>query len=88
MTLTAPIPAAVSGPFGVKVVYMDEQWTHDDIAAHLGVKPHSVRRYRVRDSTFPAPDGYVGRTPWWRPEVIVAWAAARPGRTGRPPKDS
>ena len=61
------------------------QWTTADAAEYLGVTTDSLRRYRVRDETFPAPDGMLGRTPWWRPATIKAWQAKRPGRTGRPP---
>ena len=66
---------------------MSEQWTMVEVAAHLGVTYDSVRRYRVRDASFPAPDGKLGRTPWWRPDTIKAWQAARPGRIGRPRKE-
>lgn len=63
-----------------------EQWTVGKVATFLGVSPASVRKYRVRDGSFPPPDGVLERTPWWRPETIRAWQASRPGRTGRPRK--
>ena len=66
---------------------MSDQWTMAEVAAHLGIAAQSVRRYRVRDASFPAPDGKLGRTPWWRPDTIKAWQAARPGRIGRPRKE-
>ena len=65
---------------------MSDQWTMAEVAAHLGIAAQSVRRYRVRDASFPAPDGKLGRTPWWRPETIEAWSMDRTGRTGRPRK--
>lgn len=69
---------------------MDEQmndamWAVDDAAAFLGVKPTTVHSYRRRGGTFPEPDGYVGTTPWWKPERVIAWRDARPSRN-RPPK--
>ena len=66
---------------------MSDQWTMVEVAAHLGVTYDSVRRYRARDENFPPPDGKLGRTPWWRPDTIKAWQAARPGRIGRPRKE-
>lgn len=59
-----------------------DQLTTDDVAALAGVLPASVRRYRLR-GTFPRPDGYVGRTPWWRRRTVERWLATRPG-PGRP----
>jgi hypothetical protein len=52
------------------------------VAALAGIAPASVRRYRLR-GTFPEPDGYVGRTPWWRRRTILGWLAIRP-EPGRP----
>lgn len=52
-------------------------------AAVIADMPYdSFRRYRVR-GVVPEPDGYVGRTPWWRRETIEKWAAVRPRRGGR-----
>lgn len=64
----------------------DEQWVTKDVAAFLKITVASVRQYRVRDASFPPPDGQLGSTPWWHPGTIKAWHEARPGRTGRPPK--
>jgi hypothetical protein len=61
-----------------------DQWTMADVATHLGITADSVRRYRVRDASFPAPDGQLGRTPWWWPDTIKEWQSVRPGRIGRP----
>jgi predicted DNA-binding transcriptional regulator AlpA len=55
-----------------------DQLTITEVAALAGIAPASVRRYRLRD-TFPEPDGYVGRTPWWRRSTIEAWLVARRG---------
>ncbi len=55
-----------------------EQWATPDVAAYLKITPESVRRYRVRDASFPQPDGKLGSTPWWHPESIIAWHEGRP----------
>lgn len=57
----------------------DEQLTVPEVAARLGLAVATVRAYRAQ-KRLPAPDGMVGRTPWWRPETIDEWQAARPGR--------
>lgn len=68
------------------------------VAAILRIKPKSVSQYltdskpggRYANHPFPAPDGYVGRGPWWRREreaEIREWERARPGQGaggGRP----
>ena len=52
----------------------------------LGVKTATVVTYRKRYSTthpFPAPDGEIGKSPYWnasRVEEIVAWNKARVGQ--------
>jgi len=62
------------------------------VGERLGISAVSVRRYMVADRdkySFPQPDGYLGRTPWWWSDTIDEWAAARPGRGvggGRPRK--
>ena len=57
----------------------DSMLTVRDVAARLGLAVSTVQTYR-RDGRLPDPDGYLWRTPWWRPETIDAWQAARPGR--------
>ena len=47
-------------------------WSVAEVAAYLGVTPSTVTAYRSRGQ-MPQPDGYVGRSPWWRPETIRAW---------------
>lgn len=57
-------------------------------ASRAGIKTATVYSYRTRGA-FPAPDEVLyGRTPVWRPETIDAWLASRPGRTGRPRKET
>jgi hypothetical protein len=50
--------------------------TTEQAAALAGMKAETFRRYRSRGTT-PEPDGYLGRTPWWRTETITRWAANR-----------
>lgn len=78
------------------------------VAEILGVQPKSVSQYLVESRPadpevgrragryathpFPAPDGYIGKGPYWRLEraaEIRTWAASRPGQGvggGRPRK--
>lgn len=72
--------ADAAGP-GLDAVTAD-QLTTGEVAALVGIRPDSVRRYRLR-GVFPDPDGYVGRTPWWRRPTVEAWLASRQG-PGRP----
>jgi len=51
---------------------MSEQWSVAEVAAYAGIKPGTVHAYRSRGE-MPQPDGYVARSPWWRPETIRAW---------------
>lgn len=57
----------------------DEQLTVPEVAARLGLAVATVRAYRAQ-KRLPAPDGMVGRTPWWWATTIDVWQAARPGR--------
>jgi len=63
---------------------MTEQLDQTAVAARLGVTRATIQKYRTREYLerygFPEPDGMIGRTPWWRPETIDAWAANRPGQ--------
>lgn len=51
---------------------MTEQWSVAEVAHYLGVKPRTVTSYLARGQ-MPRPDGYVGRSPWWKPSTIKAW---------------
>jgi hypothetical protein len=57
-----------------------ERWLVADVAAYLGVATSTVRAYVTRGH-LPAPDGRLGRTPWWRPETIRGFT--RPGQGAR-----
>ena len=51
-------------------------WTTEDIAAYLGVKPSTVRRYRARpreQGGLPPEERTFVRSPAWRPATIKAW---------------
>lgn len=61
---------------------MTEQLTIPDIAERLGLSVSAVRAHRQR-GTLPAPDGLLGRTPFWWATTIAAWMASRRPR-GRP----
>lgn len=70
---------------------LDEALTLQQVADLLGVQYSTVKAYRKASrqdaSAFPEPDGYLGRTPWWRPSTIMTWSDARPGSStgvGRP----
>jgi hypothetical protein len=64
-----------------------------EVAALLGVGPATVteyrRRYAATATPFPLPDMDLAGHPGWseaRAAELLAWAASRPGRTGRPRK--
>ena len=59
-----------------------ERWTVAEVATHLGVKPGTVTAYRARGQ-MPAPDGVLGRTPWWWSDTITEWHAERRGQGWR-----
>ena len=65
-----------------------ERWRIADVAAHLGVSPHTVRAYRARNR-LPPEDGVMFERPWWWPDTIRAWHTTRPGKgagAGRKPR--
>ncbi|MEU5805681.1 MULTISPECIES: helix-turn-helix transcriptional regulator [unclassified Streptomyces] len=57
-------------------------WSYKEIAAHIRVKPDSVRSYR-KHGLLPAPDHVEGGKPYWLADTIRAWAARRPGNRRR-----
>lgn len=59
-----------------------EQWGVSQVADTLGVQPRTVSGYLARKQ-MPAPDGYLGRSPWWTPATIDTWAASRAGQGAR-----
>lgn len=57
---------------------LQPMWAVSDVAAHIGVSPATVRAYLARGQ-MPAPDGRLGRAPWWKPATITEWHQGRPG---------
>lgn len=64
----------------------DDMLTTAEVAAVLELNPQTVYTYVSRGS-FPAPDGYLGATPWWRPATVEEWQASRRA-PGRPKKEA
>jgi hypothetical protein len=76
----------------------DDSLTIKRVALLLGVIPKTIINYRLwshgegryAEHPFPAPSGYVNRSPWWaagRADEIRAWATSRKGQGaggGRP----
>jgi predicted DNA-binding transcriptional regulator AlpA len=55
-----------------------------EVAALLGVKPHTVHTWRQRPATgMPAPRGTVSGYPAWDAAEVLTWAKA----TGRAPAE-
>lgn len=56
-----------------------------ELAEAGGVAVSSIDTY-LRRGTAPAPDGYVGRAPFWRRSTVEHWAKHRRTQVGKPPK--
>ncbi|MFH8760595.1 hypothetical protein [Streptomyces atroolivaceus] len=56
-------------------------------AAILGIEPKTWSGYVARGQA-PAPDDHIGREPVWHLSAVLHHFTARPGRPGRPPKNS
>lgn len=59
--------------------------TITDVAERVGVKRQTIDAYRLR-GLMPEPDGYLGKSPWWRAKTIDRWNATR-NQLGRPRHD-
>lgn len=57
---------------------MIEQLTAHQVAEMLGIMPNTFHSYVARGQA-PAPDGHLGRTPYWLATTIQDWLDA-----GRP----
>jgi hypothetical protein len=68
----------------LKVVADRDQLTFDQAADLACLPVQTLRTYRTRN-TFPEPDGYLGRTPWWYRSTVLHWLQVRPlrGQRGR-----
>lgn len=56
--------------------------TREESAELVGVRPGTWSGYVSREQA-PGPARFVGRTPLWRQDQVLAWHETRPGR-GRP----
>ncbi|GAA2439892.1 hypothetical protein GCM10010405_24010 [Streptomyces macrosporus] len=77
--VTAPteVPLSTTDPTDRRL------WSYREIAAHIGVKPETVRSYR-KHGLLPPPDTVEGGRPYWFADTVRAWVARRPGsRRGR-----
>ena len=65
--------------------------TISGIASRLGISPTTAKKY-ADEGRLPEPDAVTGDGPkavrGWLPETIDQWNAERPGRGGRPRKNS
>jgi predicted DNA-binding transcriptional regulator AlpA len=46
--------------------------TQNDLAAAVGVKPTTIRQWRLKGK-LPEPDAVIGRTPAWTEEHVEEW---------------
>lgn len=66
---------------------MPDHLTRQDIADLMGwSRADTVTLYLSRGA-MPRPDGYLGRTPYWKRSTITRWAEKRRG-PGRPRKEA
>lgn len=58
------------------MVNIEDVLTTEDVAKIAGVRPGTVRQH-IQRGVMPEPDGYLGRTPWWKRKTIEHWLATR-----------
>lgn len=61
--------------------WAEPQVTSTEAAALAGVAPDTWSSYVSRGQA-PAPDGRLGRTPWWWESTVQDWVAQRPRAAG------
>jgi hypothetical protein len=52
-------------------------WSYAEIAAHIRVRPDTVRSYK-KLGHLPAPDTVESGKPYWYADTIRSWNAGRP----------
>lgn len=52
-------------------------WSYREIAAHIQVRPDTVRSYR-KQGVLPPPDRTIEGRPYWYADTIRTWVAGRP----------
>ncbi|MDG9702085.1 AlpA family transcriptional regulator [Streptomyces sp. DH37] len=57
-------------------------WSYREIAAHIRVKPETVRSYR-KHGLLPSPHLVEGGRPYWLADTIREWVMRRPGNRRR-----
>ncbi|CAM5368486.1 MULTISPECIES: MerR family transcriptional regulator [Streptomyces] len=57
-------------------------WSYREIAAHIGVRPDTVRSYR-KSGQLPPPDLTRAGRPYWHADTVRRWVAGRPRNRGR-----
>lgn len=56
---------------------MPSQLDRAAVAAKTGLDVKTIDTYWKYRGTFPAPDGFVGRSPWWHDRTVERWMRAR-----------
>lgn len=64
------------------LTHRSDLWSYREIAAHIGVRPDTVRSYR-KHALLPEPDVVERGRPLWYPETIREWVSRRPGHGWR-----
>lgn len=56
---------------------MPTQLDRAAVAEKTGLAAKTIDTYWKNRDQFPAPDGYVGRSPWWFESTVDRWIAKR-----------
>jgi hypothetical protein len=69
--------------YRVGMVKRSEMVDIAELAEMAGIVPSTLREKMARGYA-PQPDGYVGRTPYWKRRTAEQWVRTRPGRGPHP----